>query len=267
MKLYSILSIAAFLFISQAGADTPTFDNLSDGDLETIAKDFSSIFVHTSASPPTASIVGIQAAVVAGAAEVPGIREISRRVDPNSDIKYAPFAFLYAGVGLPLGFNLEANILPQMKLSGFELSHYSGAVRYSLTDELLPVLPFNWSVRTFYSKSAIKFDQYIAPGTVNVDFDNNMLGVETIVGVDLLFVEPYAGIGWVTSNSELEGNSTVDPAFSMYADNVSRSKKSTVDSARLIAGVQFNLTIIRLGLEYNSVFGNSRYALKLGFAF
>lgn len=259
--------IIFFLLSSSVNAATPTFDNITDADMETISKEFSSVFVHTSVTPPTGSLLGIQAAVVAGVAEVPGIADISKRVDPTSDIKYAPFAWLYGAVGLPAGFTVEANILPKYETNGFELSHYGGGLRYSLTDQILPMLPFDLSIRTYYSKSKIEFNQYIAPGTVNVDFENNMYGAEALFGVNLLVVEPYAGIGFVKSDTELSGSSTVDPSFSMFVDNISRSKKSSVDSARVILGLQFNLTILKIGLEYNNVFGSNRYAAKLGVGF
>lgn len=267
MRINSLSFVILFFFTQSLHAGAPTFDNLTDADMTTIAKEFSSLFVHTSVSPPTKSLLGVQAAIVGGVAATPGIHDISKRIDPNSNINYAPFAWLYAAIGLPAGFTAEANILPSFKSNGLELSHYGGALRYSLTEQLLPMLPFDLSVRTFYSQSKIAFTQYIAPGTVNVDFSNKMMGAEALFGVNLLFVEPYVGMGFVRSNTELVGASTVDPTFSMFVDNVSRSKATSINSSRVIAGLQFNLTILKIGLEYNNVFGTNRYAAKVGIGF
>lgn len=269
--MYKII-LTLFLVSPLAKAsDTPTFDNLSDSDFKTIAKDFSSLFIHTSATPPTSlgKIFGVEAAAIVGAAQVPGIESISKRVDPTAKIPYAPFAFIYGAVSIPMGVTIETNLLPQVKVSGFEMSHYGAAIKWSLVDSILPNLPFDLAIKTYYSKSKLDFTQFIpSPATtVNVGFDNSMFGAETVFGVSLPLLQPYAGIGYVNSQSDLSGIAQTDPSFSMFADNVSKSKKTSVSSARYIVGCQFNLANLKTTLEYNNVFGNNRLAAKVGFAF
>lgn len=268
MKIIFILSL---LTSSAMASSIPSFDNISDADFETIAEEFSGLFVHTSATPPTSlgKIFGVEAAVIAGAAEVPGIERISQRIDPTVDIPYAPFAFLYGAVSIPFGITIETNLLPTIDVSEFEMSHYGLGVKWSLVDSLLPDLPFDLAVKTFYSKSELGFTQTIPSPTtvVNVGFENNMFGVETVLGISLPLVQPYAGVGYVTSRSDLSGTAQADPSFSLFLDNVSQSKKTTVESMRYILGCQFNLAMMKMTLEYNRVFDNNRLAAKLGFAF
>lgn len=268
MKIIFILSL---ITTTTWAASTPSFDNISDADFKTIAEEFSGLFVHTSATPPTSlgKIFGVEAALIAGAAEVPGVEQISQRIDPTVDIPYAPFAFLYGAVSVPFGITIETNFLPEVEVSDFEMSHYGIGVKWSLVDSILPDLPFDIAVKTFYSKSELSFTQTIPSPTtvVDVGFENNMFGVETVLGLSLPLVQPYAGVGYVSSRSDLAGSAQADPSYSLFVDNVSQSKKTTVDSMRYILGCQFNLAMMKMTLEYNRVFDNNRLAAKLGFAF
>lgn len=262
--LVFVLIIPTFSF-----ADTPTFNNLTDQNVESVAEDFSTLFVHTTVAPPRSlgKIFGIEAAVIAGLAEIPGIESLSKQADPSSDISLAPFAWLYGAVSVPFGITVEANLLPEMEVGDIDLQHYSLGAKWSITDVLLTdVLPFDLAVRASYSTSGIEYTQRLGGNSVNVNFDNNMFGLDALAGLDLLVVEPYVGLGMVNSDSDLEAFAPGFPAVSIFADG-SRSKSKSVSSARIIAGCQFNLALLKLGLEYNHVFDNSRYAAKVGFAF
>ncbi|MCC6137185.1 MAG: hypothetical protein IT287_01015 [Bdellovibrionaceae bacterium] len=273
MKNVSALLIILALSCNASAASTPTFDDLSDADFDSISKDFSGMFVHTSATPPTSlgKIFGVEAAVIAGAAEIPGVESISKRFDPTLDIPYAPFAMLYGAVSVPFGITIETNILPSTDVSGLDLSHYGAALKWSLTDNLFSGLPFDLAVKTFYSKSEIGFSQTVANGgpSINVDvgFENKMSGADLVFGLDFIVVQPYVGAGYVRSSSDLRGVAAADPSYSLFVDNVSESKHTSVSSARLIAGCQFNLAMLKTSVEYNNVFGNNRLAVKLGLAF
>lgn len=267
--LFSLITILSF----DASADTPTFDNLSDADFNTIAKDFSGMFVHTSATPPTSlgKVFGVEAAVIAGAARVPGIESISKRYDQNVDIPFAPFAMLYGALSVPKGVTVETNILPDTEVEGLSLKHLGLGVKWSVTDVFFNNLPFDLAIKTFFSHSEIGFTQTVSNGgpSINVDvgFENKMHGAEVLLGLDAFVVQPYVGVGYVGSKSDLRGVAAADPSYSMFVDNVSESKSTSVSSARFIAGCQFNLALLKTSLEYNNVFGNDRVAAKLGFAF
>lgn len=265
LSIKTIFFIVAMIIALPTWASTPTFSGLTDADMKTISQEFSAIFVHTSASPPTKSLLGVEVSLLAGVTSVPGIKAISQRVDPSTNVNYAPYAMLYGAVGIPMtGLTIEANILPSVTNSGFKLSHYGGAVRYSLTDSILPMLPFNLSLRSFYSQSTMDFNEYVNPANIAVNFKSSMFGVESLFGLNLIVVEPYAGIGYVTSSSTLKGTS--NPVAPIFADG-STSKSTSVNSTRLIGGVQFNILMLKLGLEYNRVFNTDRYIFKAGLAF
>lgn len=273
MKKIGIFGCTVFFSLSVFAASTPTFDDLSDADFDSIAKDFSGMFVHTSATPPTSlgKVFGVEAAIIAGAAEIPGVESISQRFDPSIEIPYAPFAMLYGAVSVPFGITIETNILPETEVSELELSHFGAAVKWSITDNFLESLPFDLAIKTFFSKSEIGFSQTVTSGgpAINVDvgFENTMSGAELLFGWDFLVVQPYVGAGYVNSRSDLRGVAAADPTYSLFVDNVSESKSTSVSSARFIAGCQFNLAVLKTSVEYNNVFGNNRVAVKLGVGF
>jgi len=268
----TVLSILFCFWSVFAHADTPTFDNLSDDDFKSISKDFSALFLHTSVTPPTplGKVFGFEAGLIAGAAKIPDIEAISKRFDPSMNLSTAPYAVLYGAVSVPMGFTFETNILPKTTVSGLDLQHYSLGAKWTITDNFLEFLPFALAVKAYYSQSKVGFEQTeTAPiaSTVHVNFDDTMTGADLLMGWDFPILQPYVGAGYVTANSKLASHADLDPTYSMFADNVSQSKKTDVSSLRLTAGVQFNLALMKLGLEYNRVFDTDRAALKIAFGF
>ncbi len=256
-------------------AGTPTFDGLSDEQLDTIVQEFAANFVHTSATPPTSlgKVFGVEAAMIVGLTQSPGVKEISRSVDPNSEIEYLPHAWLLGGISVPYGVSVELNILPELDLQDLEMKHTSVGIKWSLTDQFLEGLPFDLAVRTYYTTSEVRFRQTVSnpsfPATSDVDvsFKNTMIGGDTLIGFDLSIVEPYLGLGFVSTDGKLSGVSATNTPYSLFDDVSSREKSSKQDSARLIAGAMFHLAMLNVGIEYSQVFSTSRLSAKLGMQF
>ncbi len=272
----NLVALGMVFLISPAGhANAPTFDSLSDGDLETIVKEFSSNFVHTSVTPPTSlgKVFGVEAAMIVGLTESPGVKQISQSIDPQSDIEYLPHAWLLGGMSVPYGISIELNILPELDLQDIEMKHTSVGLKWSVTDQFLKNLPFDLAVRTYYTTSEIRFRQTVSnpgfPATSDVDvsFKNTMIGGDTLLGFDFSIVEPYVGIGFVSSEGRLAGAATTNTPYSLFDDLSSREKSTRQDSARLIAGAQFHLAVLNIGIEYTQVFSTNRLTAKLGLQF
>ncbi len=258
-----------------AFGESPTFDQISDQELDTIVREFSSNFVHTSATPPTSlgKVFGVEAAMITGLTESPGVKQISQSIDPQSDVEYLPHAWLLGGVSVPYGISVELNVLPELDLQDLEMKHTSVGLKWSVTDQFFKGLPFDLAVRTYYTTSEVRFRQtisnpsYPATSDVDVSFKNTMVGGDTLLGFDLKVVEPYVGIGFVRSKGELSGVSTTSSSYSMFEDMSSRQKSSEQESARWIAGAQFHLAVLNIGLEYTQVFSTRRLSAKLGMQF
>ena len=274
MKFTSLVLTVLFIG-SGSWADSPTLDSLSDEDLDTVVREFAGNFVHTSATPPTSlgEVFGVEAALIVGVTESPGVERISQSIDPESDFPYMPHAWLLGGVSIPYGISVELNILPEIDVDGFKMSHTSAGLKWSVTDQFFKDLPFDLALRTYYTKSEISYQQTVSnpgfPTTSNVDvsFENTMIGGDTLLGFKFSVVEPYFGAGFVSTNGTLSGQSTTSTPYSLFDDQQSREKSSIQESIRLIAGAQFHLAVMNIGVEYSRVFDTNRYSAKVGLQF
>ena len=269
--LFIIIYLSSLIAFSQ----TPSFEDISDSDLDTIVKEFSTAFVHTTATPPTSlgKTFGVEAGILVGASESPGIEAISQRVDPNSEIQYMPHLWLIGGVSVPFGISVELNILPELEVEGLKMSHLSTGLKWSVTDQFLKDLPFDLAIRTYYTRSEISYEDTVSDANfplttnINVAFENTMIGGDTLFGVDAGLVEPYLGIGYVNTEGKLSGRSSTGTPYSLFDDQISSEKSSTQDSVRLIAGASFHLTAFNVSVEYTNVFSTHRLSLKTGLQF
>jgi len=272
--LILLLGLLGFSFAQ--GQSSPQFDSLSDGEVETIVREFSANLVHTTVTPPTSlgKVFGIEASVVAGVTQTPGIDGISKSRDANAELPYIPHAWLITNISVPFGITVEANILPTLDISGIKMGHISAGVKWSITDQFFKNLPFDWAVRTYYSNSEISFSQTATspnfPGvssSINVGYNNTMIGADNLVGFDLGIAEPYVGIGFVSSSATLTGRSQSAIPYSIFNDNTSEQKSLTESSIRAIAGIQLALPLLKFSLEYTNVFSIHRLSAKAGFSF
>ncbi|MCJ8275798.1 MAG: hypothetical protein HRT44_12250, partial [Bdellovibrionales bacterium] len=129
--------IITFFFSLNLWAQVPTLDSISDEDLGIVVKEFAANFVHTSATPPTSlgKVFGVEAAMIIGGTESPGVESISQQVDPQSEVKYIPHAWLLGGVSVPYGVSIELNVLPELDIEGLEMRHTSAGLKWSITDQ------------------------------------------------------------------------------------------------------------------------------------
>ena len=271
--LISLIGLNLFCF--QALGATPTLDSLSDAELSTVVKEFAANFVHTSATPPTSlgKVFGIEAAMVVGLTESPGVQSLSKSIDPQSEIKYLPHAWVVGGVSVPYGVSIELNILPELDLQDIKMKHSSVGLKWSVTDQFFKDLPFDLAIRTYYTLSEVSYRQSVtnpsfpATTTVDVSFKNTMIGGDTLLGVDLGIAEPYFGVGFVNTKGKLAGVATTATPYSLFDDLSSREKTSSQDSVRLIGGMQVHLASINIGLEFSRVFSTNRLSAKMGLQF
>ena len=251
------------------------FDSLSEQDVTDVVEEFSTNLVHTSVTPPTSlgKDFGVEVSVIGGVTESPKINEITKRESPDTEVPYIPHGWLLLSVSVPYGISFEVNYIPEVDVDGLNLSHTSGAVKWSITDQFFKGLPFDWAVRTYVSSSEISFSQTLndtpAPGqtsNVAVGYENSMVGADTSIGFDFGVVEPYVGLGWVNSDAELSALVTTSFPYSIFDEGGERRSLSR-QSTRFLAGMQLQLPLLKFSLEYSHVFSVSRYSAKVGLAF
>ena len=262
MKL--IISILLLAVTFKASAD-PQFTNISESDFENITKEMSANFTHSSllGASKMGTIFGFQVGLTAAQTSTPNTNEIVKR-NAGSELPSLYNVGLMGAVGIPFGIAFEAVIIPKLTTSGASLSATSMALKYNI-NEVIPVLPLNLALRGFYSDASFAFSQTVS--TVNVDVTNKtkVTGVQLLLSPMIPLVEPYVGIGLLSGSNEL-GVTGSNPIFAP-GYSTSQTETKTVSGTQLLAGVDVNLLLIKIGAEYSQAFGASRVGFKLGIGF
>lgn len=122
------------------------------------------------------------------------------------------------------------------------------------------------AAKAHYSKGSLEFNQTIdndADGQVN--YDHNTFGVMAMASANALIVEPYAGLGFVSGNSEMDF--TASSGNDLFAFTSERSASVDETSSHIVLGAEVSLLILNFGLEYSRMFDTSRYTGKLSLSF
>lgn len=259
----NILILLSFALTQVAFAE-PKFENLSEEDFNNIAQDMSANFTHSSilGASSMGTVVGFQIGLVGAQTNAARTNEIVKR-NAGAELPHLYNGGIMAAVGVPFGLALEAVLFPKMTASGASLNSTSFAIKYNMND-LIPVLPVNLALRGVYSTSGFSFSQTQSGVATYVENKNSVTGLQLLVSPMIPVVEPYLGVGLLNSSNELSatGSSIFAPSYTS-----SQSQKKTNSTTQMLAGVDVNLLILKLGLEYSKAFGTDRYGFKFAFGF
>lgn len=262
-----ILSLfLVFITLFKAKADSPGFSSLSQDEANKISKEFSANFVHTSVAPASrlGSIFGFEVGLVAGATSTPEIEKTAKRIDSSTDIPMIPHAGVLGRVSVPYGVTFEMSLLPEATASGITVENLTYAIQY--TPDFLSFLPVAVAAKLHGSSGKISFAQQIgsdANGKVAVD--TSSIGFDIMTSANLLIFEPYAGIGYVKTDTDIK--TTASGGGSIFSFSSTDNFNSKNDGLHFFAGTELNLLIFNIGLEYANVFGVSKYSGKLSVSF
>jgi len=259
----SILSLMATFAPSFAFAQSASIVNLSDADFSDLSKEFSGNFMHHSVqgAAPLGNIFGFEVGLVGGQQGSPVLDRISKSAG-GSGVSNMYHAGLLGVVSVPLGITGEIMMIPKTTSNDAEISMTSVALKLSLNTELLKVIPFNLALRGLHSTSKFSFTQTIpSVGSATVDDEVQTTGLQILASPSLPIVEPYAGIGFLSSKNKLGSSQG-----SVFADG-STSKDKTNSATQILLGVTANLLFFHVGAEYSNAFGASAYTAKLAFGF
>lgn len=257
--------IAALLLFSLHVSADPNFTNISESDLDSITKEMSANFVHSSilGASKMGTIFGFQVGLIAAQTGTPNIDAIVKR-NAGSELPNLYNAGLMGAVGIPMGIAFEAVIIPKMTASGASMSATSLAIKLNI-NEMIPVLPLNLALRGLYSNANFDFSQTVSSTLVDVSNKTTVTGIQLLLSPMLPVVEPYVGIGLLTGTNEL-GVTGSNPIFAP-GYSTSQSEKKSVTATQMLVGVDVNLLVIKLGAELSQSFGASRMGLKLAVGF
>jgi hypothetical protein len=259
----TLLVLLACVLTQTTFAD-PTFTNISEDDFNKIAQDMSANFTHSSVlgASKMGTVIGVQVGLIGAQTGSSRTNEVVKR-NAGAELPNLYNGGIMAAVGVPFGLAVEAVLFPKMTASGASLNSTSLAIKYNM-NELIPVLPINLAFRGIYSTSAFSFSQNQSGVATNVENNNSVTGLQVLISPMIPIVEPYLGFGLLNSSNELSatGSAIFDPSYTS-----SQSQKKTNSSTQTLAGVDVNLLLIKMGVEFSSAFGTDRYAFKFAFGF
>lgn len=144
---------------------------------------------------------------------------------------------LRASKGLPFGFDVGGFY---SRVPGSDASVYGGELRYAILDGSVatPAL----AVRGTYTRASN-----------TGDFDYSSYGTDLSISKGILFLTPYAGIGYVHSDTKAASSFALD--------------KESFGQAKYFVGTSFSLLLISATLEYERLGDNNVYSLKGGITF
>lgn len=263
MKLKKTLLIASLLTLPMLStAADPGFSSLDKGDMETLAEGFGANFVHNSlmGASKMGTLFGFQVGVTAASTTVEEIDKLAKQ-NTGAGLKSIANAGLVAAVGIPFGIAFEAVIVPKLEVDGAEAESTSFAIKYNIND-VIPILPVNLALRGVHSTAQFSFDQTVAGLVGNIKNETTVSGVQLLLSPMIPLVEPYIGVGLLNSSNKL--TTTVSGLFTYGSGS---SREESVSGTQILAGVEVNLVLLKLGVEYSNAFDNSRIGAKLTFGF
>ncbi|MCB0392020.1 MAG: hypothetical protein KDD58_12060 [Bdellovibrionales bacterium] len=264
-KLCKILSLLIMTLVVTPSYADIGFTNVSEKDLEKIVEDFSANFAHTTITGANTegSIFGFQVGLIGGLTNTPNLETLVNQFDPGSDLTYLPHGGLFGVVSVPMGFTVEALMIPSLDAAGASFSNTGLALKWTLT-EAIP-LPLDIALRGHYTTTTLEYSQLIGSPAVNTDveYKNTITGFMALAGLNLRILKPYAGIGTITGDGEVNVKGT-DTIFN-FTSATKAAKKIT--SSHIVVGTELSLMLIKFGLEYASLFGTDRYSFKVAVGF
>ncbi len=264
------IRILAGLFVSllislSAHAQDIGLQNIDETDFKDIVSDFSANSLHTSVSGAgtLGDIFGFELGLIAGLTNTPQIDKLAREVSSNNDAERIPHAELIGILTVPFAITVEAGFVPKVGTDEFKYSNLSLAAKWT-PSALFFELPVDLAVKAQMTTVNVEFESVVSSTNTKYEFENKLMGVTGLVSKDFGVAAPYVGLGMVNAEGDLTANGAAvfDPS---YTASASASEK--VSSSVFIAGSEFKLVVLKLGIEYARLFDTDRYTGKLSFYF
>lgn len=263
-----------FLLTSvNAFAGAPQLYNLNSSDVNSISKEFSADFVHTIVAPASSygKIFGFEVGLMGGLTKTPKIDSVTKSFDSTSKLTQIPTAGLIAGLSAPMGIGAELNMVPKITASGVGFKNTSLAIKWTFTD-IIPGAPVDIAVRAHGNFSDLTYSSLVnnsstgnLPVTTDVGWKNSSSGYNFEVSKKLLFIEPYAGFGSVSTKTKI--GVTAATTVQIFTFTTATNYTSNNSGSHYYAGVNLNLFLMKVGAEYASIMGVKKLAGKFSLYF
>lgn len=262
-----LLVLATSALISTAAlAAGPQFQNLSKGDVEDVAREFSGTLSHTGVSAPeTNGLWGVEVGVIAGQSKSPDTEDvIENSGGRGSDFKNLYHAGLQVRAHFPLDLFAEATVLPQQEFSDVKVKNTTFEVGWNAGGFFN--LPLDLALGVNFANSDISFSQE-ATTDVPVDTEISLETKTRIVWIGASktfgFITPYVKLGKVKSDGDLKATNSAP----IFAGSVRSSMSADNDGNYATIGANLQFGFFKLGLEGAKIMDVSRASAKLSLDF
>lgn len=256
------------MFASAAQAQSVSLQNLDAEDMKKLVGDFSSTFNHTSVSGASSlgTIFGFEVGVVAGIAKTPELDKFAKEAGSTEKVDQIPTGELLGVLTVPAGITVEAGLIPKVGKEDFKFSTFSAAVKWTPTDVLLD-WPLSVAIKAHMTKTSLAFKQTISNVDTDFDYTNTITGFSLLVSKNFVLVEPYVGLSMLSGKGDLSFTGT--PATPVFDPSLTASSSASASksSTAFLLGAELKLIFFKVGAEYQSAFGTSRYMGKASFYF
>jgi hypothetical protein len=263
--LFTLISIGSLSVL----AGPPQLENLSTSDVEKVGNEFAVNFAHTTVSAPeTDGLWGIEVGIMGGTTRSPNLKKvINSSGGEGEDFKSIYHAGVIARAHFPFDIFLEGSILPEREISDVEVS--SGSIGGGWNAGAFFGLPLDLAVGGSTSTGKVSFDQepttsIPSEATITVDTKTTLLWVGA--SKKFLFITPYAKVGYAHTQAEIKVDTEVGNG-TIFADTNKQNEEVDKNGGYLALGANLQLTILKIGLEFNQMNGVKTATGKLSLDF
>ena len=216
------------------------------------------------------SIFGFEIGVVAGTTDAPETDAIAKSVNSANEVPFLPHGGLMLQCTIPFGLSAEVVIIPETELDDLSVSVLTFAGKWTLTESFIKLPLIDIAGRFHYSSAEASYKTTTSVSSVPLDskvtIDSSSWGVSLSAGLNLVFVKPYVGLGYVSSQTDMGVNASTGTIFdSSFTTSTTASKEHS--GTHYFVGTEIDLFVIHLGIEYSNIYGVDKYTGKFSLAF
>lgn len=235
MNFPRIALLATFMTGNVIAADINTLQNLAQDEFKSFAKDLTGALSYKAIAPATPlGVTGFDVGL--GLSVVHMKNSTLWNKASGHDLSYLPVPKLYVSKGLPFGIDIGGFYTA---VPGSNIKLYGAQVQYAILEgsTVTPAV----AIRGSYTK---------LDGVDQLDFDSQ--GVELLISKGFVGVTPYAGIGMVHGRASAH----LPAGFTLSSESNNQTK--------LFAGLNWNILLGNLAVEYDRTGNNDTVSAKLG---
>lgn len=262
-----LTSVLLFSSLTAFAAE-PTLEFASKSQVEKVGKEFAANFSHTVvSSSETDGLWGVEVGLIGGTTSSPQLKKtVDASGGDGGDFKSLYNAALFTRVHVPFEIFVEASMLPEQEFSDVKMKNTTFGLGWNAGRYFN--LPLDIALGANFGGADASYKQEVDVGGTPTDSKISLKTKSQVyyVGVskNFLFVTPYAKLGV----AKTEADFNVDVAGGTIFQYSGAQKESVSSSGSYFAaGLNFQVLVMRLGVEYAQTVGVSQMMGKFSLSF